>query len=248
MIAARLFNTPFAEVLFGIAEDSTNGFRVNHLRMQIFLSDLNRKIEETNKLTLEELKNEEAAVANNMMKQPDIDAQLNHFTNILCKGLVVGIYSYMESKMHEIELLCSADECWSTSFKPNNRPFFKDNKLFKSITKIANWVLAENVQIDSVPQKLKELSDWVKLRNDIVHNNGDANNLNQKFLDLNGISIEFKHVGEHRKIVLSELTVKNFNDLVANILTEIVERISVKQNSVKTVSIKVDFKNKKVKK
>jgi hypothetical protein len=241
MIAARLFNTPFAGDLFSIAEDPTSGFRITHVRMQIFLTDLDRKIEESNKRTLKELKNEEAAVAASMMSQPDIDAQLNHFSNILYKGLVVSIYSYIESKMSKIEGLCLKNECWSTSFKANNNPFFTENKLFISITKITNNVLTESVRKGTGSASLQELSEWVHLRNDIVHTNGHAWNLTPEFLRRNGITI----TGE--EIILSELSVNNFNDLVLTVLTDIVERISTKHNLVKTISIQPKFKNKEKK-
>lgn len=225
MFSVRSFKNPFAGRLFAIAEDDTTGFYATHLRMQIFLNDLHGKIEETNRLTLEEFERDPDA-AGHMSGQPDIDAQLYHFSDILCKGLIVSIYSYMEVKVCEIETLYKKEGPCSKTFKPNGKHGFGDSTLFKSISKIFNDVLEEDLIESSANQKLEQLAEWVPLRNGIVHDKRKVLKLTSEFRCQNGISIK------HGEVFLSDLTVKNFNNLVYDVLSDMVDRIADKHDLV----------------
>lgn len=231
MIEVRSFNNPFAGELFAVAEDPISGFYATHIRMQIYLSDLGRKIEEANKLTLAQLKAEDAYVATSILTQPDVDAQLNHFSNILQKGLLVSLYSYFENQIIKVCELCEGSVVWSTSFKSNNTNVFGKSIVVQGIRKIMHRVLVKDLTVDTAPSYMQNLLMWIKVRNSIVHNSDEINDLNSEFLHQNGIT------KENNDLVFSESTAHKFNDLVFHILSLIIDDICAKHNLVNKYNV-----------
>jgi hypothetical protein len=218
----RTFKNRFAEELFSLSQDQSSGFHSTHIRFEIYLGDLTRQIEAVNRSTLEQLKNESQGIAWSVLQQPDIDAQLNYFSNILQSGLIISIYTYFESQLSVIHEVCKRSEGWSVEFTPNNAQCLGASTVITTIKRITNWALNEDCTEESPLKLLGEVEHWVNLRIDLTHRNGTAANLPKPFLKKNSITIT------NQSIILSNISVQNFNNLVYDVLTEIVNKLDKK--------------------
>jgi hypothetical protein len=231
MMIIRTFNSKFSGKLNGLlAEDSEIGFYPTYLRFHIYLDDMNRSIEETNQATLEELRKEDSEIAASMAGQPHIETQLYYFSDMLVNGIIVSLYSYLDNQVAELNKLCRDSDVWLVDGTRKNENF-GGSDLVKKIKPIYNWVLGEDFNSKTISADLLELMSWTKVRNDLVHKNGEANGVDDAFLKSNQIELGISNIS------MSKSSALQLNSSIYKFLSGMVDQINTKHNLITKTTI-----------
>lgn len=212
----RTFVNDFSIAINGLNENDYDGILITIERFRYYLSSISENITKENARIEGELKKENTDIRLDMMRQFDVETKLNHFLNLLLRSAVVSIYSYFEHSLYSIANVCE------TYLKPSKKlKTIKHGPLIKRYYDFINQT--NSIKNKKTEAAFREILIWNKLRNDIVHNNGQIDRFKSGMLSHKSIEVKVNQVIFKDVDVIIE-----FLELIALFLADIIDKINTK--------------------
>ena len=215
MFESRTFINEFSENINATAENDIDGIFITIQRFAQYISTLKKKVDADNINILKLLKSIDENEALSLSIRPDIVNQLDYFSNILLQSSIVSIYSFFDTKLEQLAIICK-------KHVPNTKTIdsFRYSGDQSYIEKHNSFLKSEIIpDLEVYSDNFERMLIWKNVRNYIVHRSKrSADMLDLTFL--NSITSENGklHIKDEKDILEFLILVEYYLEMVIDLI------------------------------